>query len=138
MRVVLDANVLVSALISTGGPPREIVSAWVEGRFELVTSPRLIAEMREVVARPKFRRWVRLATAEEFVVGLQEDTLLVDDPPAQPGASPDPDDDYLLALVAAAGADLLVSGDRHLLGLADPGVAVLSPREFFERLRQPS
>jgi hypothetical protein len=50
VRVVLDANVLVSAVISAVGPPREIVTAWVEGRFELVASPAL--GMRTSMADP--------------------------------------------------------------------------------------
>jgi putative PIN family toxin of toxin-antitoxin system len=132
VRVVLDANVLVSAVISTAGPPREIVGAWVDGRFELVASPALLDELRDVLARPRFRRWVSTATAAEFVDGLAQDALILDDPPAQPGLSPDPDDDYLIALARAAGADYLVSGDRHLLDLADAEPPVLTPRRFLD------
>jgi putative PIN family toxin of toxin-antitoxin system len=134
VRVVLDANVLVSAVISKAGPPREIVMAWVDGRFELIASPALLDELRDVLARPRFRRWVSVATATEFIDGLGEDALLVDDPPALPGLSPDPDDDYLIALARGAHADYLVSGDRHLLGLADPQPPVLTPRQFLDLL----
>jgi putative PIN family toxin of toxin-antitoxin system len=102
VRVVVDANVLVSAVISTAGPPREIVAAWVDGRFELVASPALLEELRDVLDRPKFRRWVSAAVAHEFIDGLAEDAVIVDDPPARPGLSPDPDDDYLIALADAA------------------------------------
>lgn len=134
MRVVLDANVLVSAVISAAGPPREIVGAWVDGRFELVASPALLEEVSDVLARPRFRRWVSTTTAAEFIAGIAEDALLVDDPPAQPGLSPDPDDDYLITLARAANADYLVSGDRHLLDLADPEPPVLTPRQFLDAL----
>lgn len=134
MRVVLDANVLVSAVISTAGPPREIVSAWVDERFELIASPALIDELRDVLARPRFRRWVSIATATEFVDGLAEDAVVVDDPAAQPGLTADPDDDYLIALARAAHADYLVSGDRHLLDLADPVPPMLTPRQFLDLL----
>jgi len=57
-------------VISTVGPPRQIVAAWVDGRFELAASPSLLGELREVLDRPKFRRWVSTATATEFVDGL--------------------------------------------------------------------
>lgn len=120
MRVVLDPNVLVSAAISPAGPPRQIVAAWINGRFELVISPALLDELRDVLHRPKFRRWISGAVAREFVDGLADDAVVLDGPPALPGVSPDPDDDYLIALARAAGADYLVSGDRHLLELADP------------------
>jgi putative PIN family toxin of toxin-antitoxin system len=134
VRAVLDPNVLVSAAISAAGPPRQIVTAWVDGRFELIASPALLAELRAVLARPKFRRWISAAVAREFVDGLADDALIIDDPPALEGVSPDPDDDYLIALARAAGADYLVSGDRHLLDFSDPDPPVLAAREFLERL----
>ena len=134
MRVVLDPNVLISAAISTAGPPRQIVAAWVDERFELVASPALLAELSDVLARPKFRRWISAAVAREFVDGLADDALIIDDPPALPGVSPDPDDDYLIALARAANADYLVSGDRHLLELEDADPPVLTPRQFLDLL----
>jgi putative PIN family toxin of toxin-antitoxin system len=134
VRVVLDANVLVSALISTAGPPREIVDAWVEERCELIASPTLLDELRDVLARPRFRRWVSLDVAAQFVDGLARDAVLVADPPAQPGLTPDPDDDYLIALVRAAQIDYVVSGDRHLRDVAEAVPPVLTPREFLALL----
>lgn len=134
MRVVLDANVLVSALISTAGSSRAIVTAWVDERFVLIASPTLLSELQDVLERPRFRRWVTIDTAHEFIDGLREDAEVVDDPPPLAGITPDPDDDYLIALARAAHADYLVSGDRHLLGLTDPQPPVLTPRRFLELL----
>ncbi len=62
-----------------------------------------------------------------------EDGLLVEDPPADPGLTPDPGDDYLMALARAAGAQYIVSGDGHLRQLPDAVPPVLSPAEFIER-----
>jgi putative PIN family toxin of toxin-antitoxin system len=132
VRAVLDPNVLISAAISTAGPPRQIVSAWIDGRFDLIASPALLAELGDVLARPKFRRWISTATAADFIGGLAQDAVILDDPPALPGLSPDPDDDYLIALARTAQADYLVSGDSHLLDLADPEPPVLTPRQFLE------
>lgn len=134
MRVVLDANVLVSAAISTAGPPREIVRAWVDERFELIASPMLLEELADVLARPRFRRWISTATAADYIAGLAGDAQVVDDPPAQPGLTADPDDDYLITLARAARADYIVSGDRHLLDLSDPDPPVLTPRQLRELL----
>ncbi len=55
---------LISALISPEGPPRQIVTAWAEGRFELIVSPILLDELGDVLAREKFRRWVSTESAD--------------------------------------------------------------------------
>ena len=136
MRAVLDPNVLISAVISPAGAPREILTAWTLGRFDLVVSPTLLGELRDVLARPRFRRWLSAATATDYVDGLNDAALIIDDPPAQPGLSPDPDDDYLIALARAGDADYLVSGDRHLTDLVDPIPPVLTPRQFRDRLNK--
>lgn len=137
MRAVLDPNVLISALISPTGAPREIVTAWTQGSFDLVASPLLLDELRNVLARPRFRRWVSAATVAEYVWGLTDAATIIDDPPLMPGLSPDPDDDYLIALARVAEADYLVSGDRHLTTINDPIPPVLTPREFRDRLTDP-
>jgi uncharacterized protein len=59
--------------------------------------------------------------------------VVVEDPPADPGLTPDPGDDYLVSLARAAGALCIVSGDAHLRQLADAVPPVLSPGEFIER-----
>lgn len=135
MRVVVDPNVLVSAAISSGGPPRAIVDAWIDERFELIASPELLGELRDVLHRPRFHRWISVALADEYIDGLAQDATLVADPPAPTAVSRDPDDDYLIALARAADADYLVSGDRDLLELRDPDPPVLSPRQFLDRLQ---
>lgn len=107
MRVVLDPNVLVSALISRGGPPRKLIEFWVEGHFELIASPKLVGELREVLNRPKFGRWASSETISEYLSGIEDASIEVEDPPDPELRSSDPDDDYLLALAEAAGAGLL-------------------------------
>jgi uncharacterized protein len=105
----------------------------VEGRFELVGSPLLLSELSDVVSLPRFRRWVSLSVAGDFIAGLEDAALVLDDPPSQPGLTPDPDDDYLVALARDANADFLVSGDApHRLVDAVP--PVLTPRQFRDRL----
>ena len=90
MRAVIDPNVLVSAVISPTGSPRLLVIAWAEGRFELIMSPVLVKELREVLARPKFRQWVSAETAADYVDGLEDSAIVMDDPPPQTGVSPGP------------------------------------------------
>jgi hypothetical protein len=73
----------------------------MSGGFELVVSPTLLEELADVLERPKFLRWISSAVAREAIDGLTDDALVLDDPPALPGVSPDPDDDYLIALRAS-------------------------------------
>ncbi|TMK38243.1 MAG: putative toxin-antitoxin system toxin component, PIN family [Actinobacteria bacterium] len=134
-RAVLDPNVLVSAFISQrGGSPDLIVRAWREGVFELVVSPQLIAELTDVLGRPKFALQANEGRAEAYIAGLAGDAIHVDDPPDPPAVSPDSSDDYLIALGRAARADVIVSGDSDLTQLVDPVPTVLTPRQFIEQL----
>lgn len=134
LRVVLDPGVLVSAVLAAGGPPAEIVERWRDGEFDLVVSPKLLDELEEVLLRPKFRETVDESDARSYVEAIRGEAVLVDDPDQPPAVTPDPDDDYLIALGAAADADVLVSGDTHLTELAAPAVTVLNPRQFLEEL----
>ncbi len=97
-------------------------------------SAKLLDELREVLARPKLQRWVSPATANEYVDALAESATMIDDPSDPPKRSADPDDDYLLALLDAANAKYLVSGDPHLTGLADHDVPVVTPNAFITQL----
>jgi putative PIN family toxin of toxin-antitoxin system len=134
-RAVLDSNVLVSAFISQrGSAPDRIVRAWREGAFELVVSPALIAELTDVLSRPKFARQAAEGRAAAYVAALAGDALQIDDPPDPPSVSPDSGDDYLFALARAAGAEAIVSGDRHLTQLTQPTTPVLTPQQFAKRL----
>jgi putative PIN family toxin of toxin-antitoxin system len=129
VRVVLDVNVIVSALLAPSGTPARIVEAWQDGRFDILVSPLLLAELERALTYPKLRRWIPIDEAERIIDWLAHSAILVDDPAtAALVRSSDPDDDYLIALAAAEQA-MLVSGDDHLLSLR-PGLPIYSPAEF--------
>lgn len=131
MRAVLDPNVVISGLISPEGTPARLLATWREGRFELIVSPLLLDELRRALAYPKLRRHVTREDAELAVRWLAEGARSVEDEGLDaPLRSPDPGDDYLIALAAHARA-ALVSGDTHLLGLQGR-LPVYTPREFLE------
>ena len=132
MRAVLDPNVLVSALLSRSGAPAQIVARWLRGEFELVLSELLLAELGRALAYPKLRARISEAHAVEFVTFLRRAAVLAPDPSDPPPRSPDPGDDYLLALAESTRA-LLVSGDQHLLQLASD-FPVRSARDLLEAL----
>jgi putative PIN family toxin of toxin-antitoxin system len=133
VRTVLDANVLISAILSPRGTPARLVLAWQAGAFDLVVSPLLLAEVRRALAYPKLERLVPPADADAFVEWLGRSAELVADPDGPPPVcSDDPDDDHLIALAAAERA-LLVSGDVHLTSLANR-MPVRTPSEFLAEL----
>jgi uncharacterized protein len=133
VRAVFDVNVLISALLSPAGTPAQLIARWLEGEFELVVSPALVAEAGRTLALPKLGSRIEEADAKRFIELLTDLGELVADPGERPPVrSSDPGDDYLLGLAAREQVPL-VSGDEHLLALCDRG-PVFSPRDFLERL----
>jgi len=133
VRAVLDANVIISALLSRSGSPAVMLVAWQEGHFELIVSPLLLAELERALAYPKLRRRVSAEEAEALLDWLRRAATVAPDqqrPP--PIRSRDPGDDFLLTLAASEHA-LLVSGDEHLLSLQGE-LPVHSPASFLSLL----
>jgi putative PIN family toxin of toxin-antitoxin system len=128
--VVLDSNVLLSALHSGRSPPAEIVEAWRKGRFRLVTSLDQIAEFKRAARYPKLRPFLPRGAIGRVVNELRSAEVLLERL-RRAGESPDPGDDYLLAMAIAAGADFLVTGDKLLLAVKRAGHArIVAPRRF--------
>ncbi len=118
MRVVLDTNIIVSALIAPAGRPAAIIDAWVDGKFTLLTCAAHLDELRSTLLRPRVAELVKPYKAGRLVNQIKR---LAEDVGALPSVerSPDPEDDFLLALSEAGNADYLVTGDKSgLLALA--------------------
>ena len=137
MRVVLDANVLISAAISEG-PSHRIVQAWLQNqRFELVICDRLLGEVRSVLTeRPRIRKWISVDAAELYVTTLAIAADPRPDPAPGPALTRDPDDDYVVHLAHAHDVDYIVSGDADLLEWDEQDPPVIPPAEFEARLSQ--
>ncbi len=136
MRAVLDANVLVSALLSVSGTPAQILARWIGGEYELCASPHLLDDVGRTLSSPKFRGRFEPDEPAAYVAFLGEHGTMASDPKAPPQRAPDADDDYLLALAETQRA-VLVTGDQHLLGLAD-SFPIITPKEFFHTLEAES
>jgi putative PIN family toxin of toxin-antitoxin system len=131
LRIVLDTNVVVSALL-WGGPPYRPIKAAVDGALTLFTSPALLAELRGVLARePLISRLERQCSSVEEAISLYAGLAARVSPEAVPRVIPaDPDDDHVIAAAMAAKADLVISGDRHLLNLASyHGIRIVTPAD---------
>jgi uncharacterized protein len=130
---VLDPNVIISALLSPDGAPARALTAWLRGEFELVVSPLLLEELGRALSYPKLRRRIMEQEADQVIRWLQGSAVVATDPTSPPPVrSPDPSDDYLIALAEAERA-VLVSGDQHLLGLAG-ALPVFAPADFLRLL----
>jgi putative PIN family toxin of toxin-antitoxin system len=133
-RAVLDTNVLVSALITPDGASARLLLELRAGAFELIVSPTLLAELRDVLGRPKFERYLSAPDVDAYVEMIGRESILVEDPaPSPEPLSVDPDDEYLIDLARATRVDALVTGDAHLLDLRET-VPVVTPRQFLESL----
>lgn len=117
-RVVIDTNIWISFLIGKrlSGLHRHIDS----GRIEVATCGMQLRELAEVLNRPRIRKYIPEAQAEEFI-DLLLDVVLMVEPEQGPPLCRDPKDDYLLYTAMAAKADYLVSGDNDLLSISSIG-----------------
>jgi putative PIN family toxin of toxin-antitoxin system len=111
MRVVLDTNILVSALISEAGKPATIYDAWQAGKFTLLTCPELLEELYATLEKPKVRELIKPHKSGRLVNQIRR---LAEEiaPLPKVRRSADPNDDFLLALAEAGNADYLVTGDK--------------------------
>jgi uncharacterized protein len=136
MRIVLDTNVLVSALINPSGTPAKIVEMLVTGESTLCFDRRILDEYREVLYRPSFPfQTDQVDALLEPIIAAGES---IEMPPAASLAAhlPDPDDAMFLEVAVAAGADYLVTGNaRHFPVALTTGIRVVSPARFVEIMR---
>lgn len=134
MRVVLDVNVLISALLSPTGAPALLLRAWQQGRFDLVVSALLLEELERALGYPKISSRIAPDEAAAVVDWLARTAIRAPDPVELPIVrAADPGDDYLIALAVATDA-VLVSGDDHLLSVGTE-LPIHSPADFLELLR---
>jgi putative PIN family toxin of toxin-antitoxin system len=131
MRVVLDTNILLSALINRHGIPAQLIVAWRERRYDLLTSTEQLLELGGVARRPVLRARIIPSTVGRLIRDLRKLAEVLTRLP-EVDRSADPADNFLLAMAEAGAADYLVSGDRRgVLDLGTHGVTqIIKAREF--------
>lgn len=134
MRVILDTNVLLGALISPHGSPDAIYRAWRAARFDLVTSVSQLDALRRVSRYPKLKPILPAHRVGTMVKNMQRAIVLAQLPPLPDGIdTSDPNDACLLAMALGGEADYLVTGDRRagLLQLTRMGrTRIVTPKAF--------
>lgn len=131
MRLVIDTNILISALLVSASLPAHLVVLWREGSFDLLTSAEQVEELMRVSRYPRIRARLASAVAGRLINEMRDLGVRVTDLPTV-DACADPYDNYLLAMAEAGRADFLVTGDkRDLLGInLYKGTRILTVRDF--------
>jgi putative PIN family toxin of toxin-antitoxin system len=137
MRVVLDANQFISAVLVPVGRPAQILQAWREGRFEVALSPQILAEVRRVLLYPRLQRkhgWSE-AHVDDFLIDIAAVAVLTPGTLSVHAVPNDPSDDKYVACALEAGAQYVVSGDHHLTQLRSyQGIEIITPAVFIEQV----
>ena len=135
MRVVVDTNVFISGLISTG-PSRLILNLLEENAFHCVMTPALLKELKKTLRRPKFTTLFKDININELIKTINNKALFIAAPSVKIEVCRDPQDNIVLEAAVAANASVIVTGDKDLLVL-NPfrHISILSPKDFLKRLK---
>lgn len=139
IKAVLDANVLVCAILTPKGRPAEILREWRASSFHLVISLSILTEIQGVISYPKIKKRLAQSDAElnEFLLGLAQFGVMVYGEPQIDVVKEDPTDSKYLACAQKGEVDFIVTGDRHLLKLQNyKGTKIVTPKEFLNILKQ--
>lgn len=131
MRLVIDTNILISALLTATSLPAHLIVLWREGWFDLLTSADQLDELMRVTRYPKIRERLAPALAGRLINEVRDLAVQLTELPIIT-VSPDPQDNYLLAMAISGSADFLVTGDkRDLLVLRlFEGTKIITVRDF--------
>jgi putative PIN family toxin of toxin-antitoxin system len=135
IRVVLDANQFVSAVLVPVGHPAQILDAWRRGDLDILISPPILAEVRRVLLYPRLQRrhnWGE-TQIEGFLEGVWQAAIPTPGTTVVVAVADDPSDDKYLACAMEGSAQYVIAGDQHLLQL-DPwrGIRIVPPAVFLE------
>ncbi len=137
MKVVLDANVLISFLLTSGPTISKILKGWKDGKFTLLVSDEILTEIKQIFMRFVVGKLVEVEAAEALIRRIMKDAKVIS-VISVVTASPDKKDNRYLTCAKDGKAEYLVTGDKkHLLPLKRFGEAkIISPREFVKILER--
>jgi len=138
MIIVLDTNVIISAVLSPSGPPAEIISHWEASLFEVVTSPPLLVELERALEYPRVKKYLKTSPDEIdlLVKRLRQVATVVQPQHHLEVVEEDPADNRVLECAVTGEASYIVTGNDHLLKIQKyEEIAILKPAEFLVLLR---
>ncbi len=132
-RIVFDSNVIISGFLF-GGPPSQLIEQALNGSIQSFTSLPILDEIRDVLQRPKFDLSPHQALT--LIEELHHLCQVVTPKRRIRAITEDPDDNIILECALAACADVIVSGDSHLLDLGHwDGIRILSPADLLKEIK---
>ncbi len=136
MRIILDTNVLIAALMTNNGSPHRLFEAFLADRFTLITGTMQIEEFSRVTRYPAIRARIHPAQAGRMLNAIRALAINIENPPVI-SVSRDSHDDYLFAMANAGKADYLVTGDKaDVLALLRHGkTQIVTARQFTEIMK---
>lgn len=141
MRVVLDTNVWVSAILTPGRPPAKILEFALTGRMRLLISPAIIREIARVFQYPKVKKALKKhqitsQEMEDVILKLLKVAVITPGEILAAGVSGDPADDMVIACALEGKADCIISGDHHLTDLNNyQGIKIVDPATFLTLIK---
>lgn len=135
MRITLDSNIFVNALIRQNTPPALIYRAWRQRKFTLVSSEFQLSELNRVFRYRKLRKYINSLQAEFMIESIRYESIIIEDAP-EINISPDKDDNHILAAALAGDCRYLITGDRKdLLSLGGvENTRIITAREAMQIL----
>jgi len=133
MRVVLDANVIISALISRNGNPGKIFDLWEKDVFDIAVSPTILKEIERVIHYPRIQQKYQLPEehVSKFLQLIGDQAIVVNPTKTVNVIEKDPTDDRYIECAMESQASFIVTGDKHLLELKEyQGIVILPPAGF--------
>jgi putative PIN family toxin of toxin-antitoxin system len=138
LRVVVDTNLFVSSLLNRKGAPARVIDAWRDRKYLLVASEAIIMEIGRVLRSPGIQSKYSILDQdiEALLALLTQEALVVAGQAQVSGVVPDdPQDEIFLACALDGKADLIISGNKHLLNLREyRNIPILTASQFLEEL----
>jgi putative PIN family toxin of toxin-antitoxin system len=137
-RIVVDTNVLVSAVLNQHGSPALVIDAVLDGKFLLISSHAVLGEAKRVFSYPKLQKLLEKngidsKETDELLKKLAQITVFVPGKTRISSIASDPSDNIFLSCAVEGQADFIISGDRHLTDLGEfQGIRIASPKEFLD------
>ena len=129
--IVLDTNVIVSALVSSGGPPAELVRRWEAGEFEVVTSEALVDEFERVLQYSRVKKYLKSRDEAQVLLNSLKKVTQRSSGEVVEVLTKDISDNRLLECAVAGKAKYIVTGDDQVVELKSyKGITILNPAEF--------